>query len=67
MEWPQTAREVTRETVLQDAEENLPLLTVGPAGCWAHDGQRRKLKPQWRHLPLKCLGVNNMCSKKASE
>lgn len=64
-EWPQTATEVhvavTRETELQDAEEaKVPLLTAGPAGCWAHNGRGRKLKSQWKHLPLKYLGVNNV-------
>lgn len=34
---------------------------------WAHDGQGRKLKPPWRHPPLKCLGGNNnTCTKKVS-
>lgn len=29
-------------------------------------GGEEKPKPQWRYLPQKCHGVNNMCAKKVS-
>lgn len=63
IEWPQTAREVhvtvTREMDFQDEAEKLPQLEVGPR--W-----EGRLRPPWRQLPLKCLGVNNRYIKKPS-